>query len=353
VKEAVALARHTWAELLLSSVALVVLFQSLKVFAGGGGGWLGDTMGTTTFESTLTTTVLVTESITTTVQSVVTSTMTYLSSLATIIQAQPSTTVLLSTTYATYTTIATATALVITEQNPLNTYLPVLAAVVGALVGVGGTWTVQHRILRTQDRGRINQTIYAPLLDELEAESKKVLSSFEKMNRKEWNRVKSEHLVYQMDKRLRDLVSSIYDSSEPKLIASATVAIRAVSSELHIYLKSRWQGRSETITVQTSPNSTQTGLFYNLEPYKKLIGERLFRSIALDDDPPSAPDLQAALETFRGNMNLPFEDIDGLVEFMRKLLADDARVRSFRSDYEACQSQIDEALRLLRRKLER
>lgn len=237
----------------------------------------------------------------------------------------------------------------------LDTFQLIVQAVLvlaGAFAGGLVAWFIQRRSLLFQHHKDLIERIYAPLFDELILGRKKLLDSLERMDHSEWNRVQKEHLTHWIPEQLKKLLDEIYANVESTLITAASIAKMAVSSETDSYLRSCWRAQSQLISVQISPGSIETGPFYISRPYERLTSEQaLFRAIALNEPPPRDPGLQQCLDQIRGNMDLPFTNIDGLVETVRLRLVADNRIKEFQSAFKNCSDKLDKALELLRKQL--
>jgi hypothetical protein len=186
------------------------------------------------------------------------------------------------------------------------------------------------------------EKIYSPLFDELTAGQKKLAESVgsQAMDRTEWNKIHQQHLSHWIPKTTAALLDDVY-SRESQLPTQFSSAQRDVLNTLNNYLRSHWTG-SEWLSVLLSPNSSETGVYYNSTPYQKItVGGQLVRPILLGEAIPNDPRLVWAFDILREHLNLSFTTLNGLVQELSGAVSNDESVRTFKSTLSHCRNEID------------
>lgn len=147
-------------QLLLISVPLIGLFHSFEIgtmYSGGGEGG-GTTTSTTIFVTSAISTQFIT-TVSSTFYSTVTSYVTSASALVTVVSILTSKITSLSTVMSIYTSVATQVVLAVIQQNPLDPYMPIF----GAILGAGAAWGIQRWRLKKDRTNERLQNFYTPL----------------------------------------------------------------------------------------------------------------------------------------------------------------------------------------------
>lgn len=239
----------------------------------------------------------------------------------------------------------------LTQPLAFQVLLVLLGAIVGAAVTGPVTWYSQRQSETFEHYKDLIERIYAPLYDELTAGREKLLGSLQRMDRKEWNRIQSDHLFFWIKpNKLKELLTEIYGKLDGQMVTSASNAQKAVTKGLDNYLRENWRGPT-TFAVQVTPSTTETTPhYYQSRPFQILVGPGLFRAIALDEPLPSDANLLAAFTELKKHMNNPqVTGLEMIVDAVRRNLREDTTVKEFKSIFKVCSEKIDNALHLLKK----